>query len=361
MRIGILTGGGDCPGLNAVIRAVVRTALDHGGDHQVLGIRNGFSGLVTDSVVPLAAADVSGILPRGGTILGSSNRDNPFQWTGTLDGEKFEKADLGDRALATAHRHRLDALLVVGGDGTLSIAHRFLERGLPVIGVPKTIDNDLGATDQCFGYDTAVSVCTEAIDRIHTTAESHHRVMLVEVMGRHAGWIGLAAGLAGGGDVILLPEIPFSVERVVEAVEARSRRGKDFSIVVVAEGASPIGGTPTYYRSVKGSFEAGRLGGVSRVIGDLIEDATAMEARTTILGHVQRGGTPSAVDRILGTRYGVRATQEALAGRFGTMAALRGTAIVSVPIIEGVGSIRRVDPQGEIIAAARATGVSFGD
>jgi phosphofructokinase-like protein len=364
-RIGILTGGGDCPGLNAVIRAAVRTVTSEGGGLEVLGIRNGFHGLIADVVVPLRPNDVSGILPRGGTILGSSNRDDPFDFSGVVRGEEL-RGDVCGRALATAGRHGIEGLIVIGGDGTQDIAHRLsvraTEAGTPlgVIGVPKTIDNDLKATDRTFGFDTAVGICSEAIDRVHTTAESHHRVMFVEVMGRSAGWIALHAGLAAGGDVILIPEIPFSVRSVAAAVEDRRARGKMFSIVVVAEGATPQGSDPVFQTASDGSKRKS-LGGIARIVAEEVERLTGLESRTTILGHVQRGGTPSAYDRVLATRFGVLAAREAIAGRWGVLAALRGASVVPVPLVDAVGSPRLVDPGGELVSVARATGVKFGD
>jgi 6-phosphofructokinase 1 len=350
-RFGILTGGGDCPGLNAVIRAVVRTVHPRGGT--MLGICNGFAGLVLDDVRELGVNDVSGILPRGGTILGSSNRDDPFAWKGDIDGVRYE-GDVSARALATARQHDLEGIIVVGGDGTQLIGHRLMQRGLPAIGVPKTIDNDLEATDRTFGFDTAVSICSDAIDRLHTTAESHHRVMFVEVMGRDTGWIALHAGLAAGADVILLPEIPFRADSVLAAIRGREARGKRFSIVCVAEGARLEDGERVYQGG-------GSLGGVAHRIAERLVELGGIDARTTMLGHVQRGGTPTAFDRVLATRLGVCAAEEALAGRWGTLAALRGDAVVPVPIADAVARQRRVDPRGELVRTARATGVRFGD
>lgn len=362
MRIGVLTGGGDCPGLNAVIRAVAKTAWTEGEGVELVGIRHGFHGLVTGRLEPLATGAVSGILPRGGTILGSSNRDDPFDWDGPIDGEHVT-GDVSARALATAKQWELDGIVVIGGDGTQDIGHRLSARSggsLGVVGVPKTIDNDLRATDRTFGFDTAVGIACEAIDRIHTTAESHHRVMFVEVMGRSAGWIALHAGLAAGGDVILIPEIPFTSAAVARAVQHRRERGKNFSIVVVAEGAAPRGGDPVFRVAADGSKRKS-LGGISRIVAEEVERLAKVETRTTILGHVQRGGTPSAFDRVLATRMGVCAAREALAGRWGSLAALRGDGVVPVPLEDAVGAPRLVDPEGELVSAARATGVRFGD
>ena len=364
-RVGVLTGGGDCSGLNAVIRALVRTVQSEGPDIELVGVRNGFHGLIADHVELLSPDSVSGILPRGGTILGSSNRDDPFDFKGVIDGETL-RGDVCSRVLSNAAKHTLEGLLVIGGDGTQEIGHKLSIRSretggeLGIIGVPKTIDNDLMATDRTFGFDTAVGICSEAIDRIHTTAESHHRVMFVEVMGRHAGWIALHAGLAAGCDVILIPEIPFSVRSIADAVESRRARGKGFSIVVVAEGAVPQGGDPVF-RTASDGTKRRSLGGIARIVAEELERLTGLESRTTILGHVQRGGTPSAYDRVLATRFGVLAAREAIAGRWGTLVALRGDSVIPVPIAGAVGAQRLVDPLGEMVSVARATGVKFGD
>ena len=360
MRVGILTGGGDCPGLNAVIRAVVRTLELEGDGAEAVGLVGGFLGLITDHTMALGTDAVSGILPRGGTILGTSNRDNPFDFDGLIDGVRVQ-GDVTERVLEAVRKNRLDAVVVIGGDGTMAIADRFRDLGVAVVGVPKTIDNDLSATDQTFGFDTAVGICSEAIDRLHTTAESHHRVMVVEVMGRHAGWIALHAGMASGGDVILIPEIPFAYERVADAVRQRQARGKNFSIVVVAEGAAPADGEQIYYRTVATGFDKGRLGGIGQVVGAELEARVGLESRTTILGHVQRGGTPSSLDRILATRFGVCAARQVLAGNFGTMAALRGMRVIPVPMAEAVAAPNLVDPNGELVSVARATGIQFGE
>lgn len=359
-RIGILTGGGDCPGLNAVIRAVVKTAvLGHG--IEVLGIEDGFAGLLGGRLRKLDIDAVSGILPRGGTILGTTNRDNPFRYpVGERDGEPVF-ADRSDEVASNIRRAGIDALIVVGGDGTLSIGRDlFQKKGINVIGVPKTIDNDLSATDVTFGFDTALTTATSALDKLHTTAESHHRVMVLEVMGRYAGWIALEAGLAGGADVILIPEIPYQLEAVCDAVLARSRRGKKFSIVVVAEGAYPEGGEMVVKRRVATSHDPVRLGGIGNVTGEGIEAHTGMETRVTVLGHIQRGGSPTPFDRILATRYGVAAVQAAAAGQEGVMVALRGPEVVNVPLDEAVRALRRVDPEGELVRAATSVGISFG-
>ena len=321
----MLTGGGDCPGLNAVIRAAVRSGLP--GGHSFLGFRHGWAGVMEDEAFELTLERTIGILPRGGTILGTS-RTNPF-----ADG-----ADGTALVRATLERRGVDALIPVGGEDTLGVALRLHEGGLRIVGVPKTIDNDLGGTDVTFGFQTAVQIVTDAIDRLHTTAESHNRVMVVEVMGRHAGWIATHAGIAGGADAILVPERPFDIEEVCTHLRRRHERGRDFSIVVVAEGATPregtlaAGGGPVARASAADAFGHARLGGIGVVLESEIEARTGFETRVTILGHVQRGGTPVAYDRVLATRFGVAALRAVAAGRFGGMVALRGTAIVEVPL-----------------------------
>src|SRR5574341_395795 len=330
-RIAILTGGGDSPGLNAVIRAVVRRGIDHYG-YQVLGIMKGWLGLLQDEVEPLDLGMVSGILPKGGTILKSS-RTNPLK---KLDGVAT--------ILKTLERHRVNALIAVGGEDTLGVAHKLAGQGLKVVGVPKTIDNDLGATDYTFGFDTAVSIATEAIDRLHTTAESHDRVIVVEVMGRHAGWIATVAGIAGGADAILIPEIPFDIEEGCELLKRRHARGKDFSIVVVAEGAKPAGKAFEITQADQvDEFGHVRLGGIGSVLAREVERRTGMEARVSILGHIQRGGTPTAFDRVLATRFGVAAVDLVARGEFGKMVALQGTRIVAVPLGEAVAKLKTLD------------------
>ncbi len=335
-RVGILTGGGDCPGLNAVIRAVVRRCSSRG--QEVVGIRQGWRGLVEDLVRPLKPQDVSGILPRGGTILGTS-RTNPYRLEGGVE-----------RVLATFSRHRLDALVAVGGEDTLGVAARlYAEHGFPVVGVPKTIDNDLSATDYTFGFDTAVSVCTEAIDRLHTTAESHNRVMVVEVMGRHTGWIAVMSGIAGGADVILIPEDPMTVEETCRELERRHARGKDFSIVVVSEGYKLTYESGEEREVVQEAepdqFGHVRLGGVGEELAREIEARTGFETRVTVLGHVQRGGSPTARDRVLATRFGLKAADLVHEGKLGRMAALRGDAIVDVPLADAVARPKTVPPE----------------
>jgi phosphofructokinase-like protein len=357
-RIGILTAGGDCPGLNAVIRAVVKCAWRMNPPIQILGILDGFLGLVEDRTRDLTEGDVSGILIRGGTILGTSNRDNPFNCLGSTDSKPRDRSK---EAVATFRRLKLDGLIAVGGDGTLRCAMDFAELGVPVIGVPKTIDNDLGGTDVTFGFDSALAVATEAVDRLHTTAESHHRVLICEVMGRYAGWIALHAGMAGGGDVILIPEIPYSIEKICEAVRSREKRGRNFSIVVVAEGSKPVGGTIVTHGTYKGVDKRPRLGGISHIIADQIEKQAGDEVRVVVLGHLQRGGMPSAFDRWLATRFGVHAVELAVQDLWGNMVSLRGTHFTHVPIKEAVSQLHRVEPNGEAVHAARAVGTSFGD
>lgn len=332
MRVGVLTGGGDCPGLNAVIRAVVRKGVQSFGD-EFVGFRDGWRGPLEDDARPLGVDDVRGILPRGGTILGSS-RTNPFAVEGGVE-----------RITATLERRGCDALVAIGGEDTLGVATRLAELGVDVVGVPKTIDNDLSGTDFTFGFDTAVNIATEAIDRLHTTAESHHRVLVVEVMGRHAGWIALHAGLAGGANIILIPERPFDIERVCAQVE--SRFATHFSpIVVVSEGAVPKeGGDMTLQSGEKDAFGHVRLGGIGERLAQEIEQRTGKEARAVVLGHVQRGGTPTAFDRWLATRLGLHAIQAVHDGDFGTMVALRGTDVVRVPLSEGTGELKLVRPE----------------
>lgn len=358
-RIGVLTGGGDAPGLNAVIRAVVKTAINQ-YNLEVYGFMDGFGGLIDNQVSRLDTAAVSGILHRGGTILGTTNRDNPFRYPKMKDGERVY-VDLSDEIMKNLSDMGIDALVVIGGDGSLSIAREFSEKGLKVVGVPKTIDNDLSATEVTFGFDTALGTATEALDKLHTTAESHHRVMILEVMGRYAGWIALEAGIAGGADVILLPEIPFEIEKVCRKIKERKLHGKKFSIVVVAEGAKPEGGEMVVQKYIADSADPIRLGGIGNVIGGEIEKCTGMETRVTVLGHLQRGGSPTPFDRILGTRYGAMAVKVLMDGKFGHMVSLQSGKIGSVPLTDAVHELRKVPVDHDKIFAARAVGVSFGD
>ncbi len=357
--IAILTGGGDCPGLNAVIRGVVRSAILKRG-WKVLGIEDGFDGLVEGPRArELDLQAVRGILPRGGTIIGTSNRGNPFAFP-VKEGGQVKLADVSELVLKNFRDLGAEALIAVGGDGTLKISRQLGDLGLPVVGVPKTIDNDLRSTDVTFGYNTAVGVVTEALDRLHTTAESHQRVMVVEVMGRDAGWIALESGIAGSADVILIPEIPFCIDRVCQAITERRKRGSKFSIVVVAEGAFAAGGDKVRQLSASENLGVERLGGVAQHVAADIGKCLEMETRVVVLGHVQRGGTPSPFDRILGSRFGVKAVELIEAQRFGHMVALRGRSVISVPIEQAVGSLNLVDPQGELVSTAEDLGIMLG-
>ncbi len=363
-KVGIMTGGGDCPGLNAVIRAVVRVGKEQYG-WDVCGIEDAFHGLIDLSYAEptgnrwLQLADVRGILEKGGTILGTSNRADPFHYV-VRDAEGNRKEiDVSDDVVANYHKLGLDALISIGGDGSMAIAQRFIDKGLNIVGVPKTIDNDLGATDQTFGFDTALNIATEAIDRIRDTADSHDRVMLVEVMGRHAGWIALHAGLAGGADAILLPEIPYRLQPIADMIEKRRTRGKRYSILVVAEGAKPDGGTASMLTKQLG--EMPRLMGAATRVASGLSQLIDADMRATVLGHVQRGGSPTTFDRVLATRYGHMAAKLVEAGDYGKMAALRGGQIVGVPIAEAVAEPKRVNPKGQLVETARAIGVCFGE
>ncbi len=357
-RVGILTGGGDCPGLNAVIRAVAKSLMVK--KHiSVIGIEDGFQGLIENRMRELKWGDVSGILQSGGTILGTSNKANPFGNPVMQDG-KIVIVDLSEQTLKHIEKWQLDAIVCIGGDGTMTISRKLMEHGVPVVGVPKTIDNDLYGTDVTFGYDTAVSIGAEAIDRIHTTAQSHHRVMLVEIMGRYAGWLTLGAGIAGGADVILIPELEYDLDIICEKVEERSRIGRRFSIIAVSEGAKPKGGELVVSRIVKDSVEAVRLGGISLKLGNEIEDRTGLETRATVLGHLQRGGSPTAYDRILATRFGVGAADLLVQGRLNQMVALRGDQIVAVPLQEVGGRTRKVPLDSPMLDVAEAVGTCLG-
>jgi len=354
-RIGVLTGGGDCPGLNAVIRAVVKGAA-HNYGLEVVGFNNGFKGLVENDAQVINDFAVSGILNRGGTILGTSNRDNPFDYKPQGSDYTNTGQDRSADALANLERWGISCLVVIGGDGSLLLAHRFSELGVPIIGIPKTIDNDLPATDITFGFDSAVTTATEAIDKIHTTAESHHRVMVVEVMGRHAGWIALQAGMAGGGDIILIPELPFEFSCIAAKINERRSRGKKFSIIVVAEGAYLAGGEPLY--EDQGGVK--RLGGIGPLVSIEIEKMTGMESRATVLGHLQRGGSPTSYDRVLATRFGVKAVELVDEKNFNRMVCLKGNSIQSATLEEAVAGTKRVDPDSEQVRSAVAVGTSFG-
>jgi phosphofructokinase-like protein len=359
-RIGILTGGGDCPGLNAVIRATVKsTIFQHG--MEVIGFRDGYKGLVENDLIPLDIDKVSGILPRGGTILGTSNIFNPFKCARKNEDGKWITEDRSKEALANIKNLKLDGLVLIGGDGTLTSARDFYKLGVPVVGVPKTIDNDLRSTDVTFGFDSALVTATEALDKLHTTGDSHKRAMILEVMGRYAGWIALRAGIASGGDVILLPEIPYDIEKVAQSIKERIKRGKNFSIIVVSEGAKPLGGSMHVQEIVENSPDPIRLGGISHIVAKQIEETTGLDSRVTILGHLQRGGTPSPFDRWLATRFGVAAVDHIVKKDFGKMVALKGTEIVGVSIEEAVHQLKQVDPEGEEVRIAKAVGTSFGN
>lgn len=357
-RIGILTGGGDCPGLNAVIRGVTKPAIEMG--MTVIGIEDGFEGLVEGKMHELTNRDVSGIINLGGTILGSSNKGDPFHWP-VDDGEKIVIEDKSKLALKNYKGWGLDCLIAIGGDGTMHISNKLMKLGMNIVGVPKTIDNDLWGTDQTFGYDSAVYVATEAIDRLHTTASSHHRVMVIEVMGRYAGWIALGAGIAGGADVILIPEIPFKWEDVFDKVIERSTKGKRFSIVCVAEGAKPVGGNIVIQEKDKKRTDPIRLGGIGNLVGKKIEEETGLETRITVLGHLQRGGSPTPTDRVLATRFGTYAIELAAKKKFGEMVALKGEKIVSVPISDVIKKQKFVPVNCQMIKTAVKVGTSFGN
>lgn len=355
-RIAILTGGGDCPGLNAAIRAIVKTAItDY--EYEVFGVYDGYYGLIERQMRNLLFSDVSNILPLGGTILGTSNKVNPFKYWRGGNGDVI---DCSDDVVAYLNEMNIYALFCIGGDGTLTIANQLQKKFPNIIGIPKTIDNDLMATDLTFGFDTACSFVTDALDRLHSTAQSHHRVMVVEVMGRYAGWIALEGGVAGGGDIILIPEIPFKWEAVYDAVLTRVKKGKRFSIVVVSEGAHPDGEDYTVNKTIADSPDPIRLGGIGKRVADEIEQATGHESRVTVLGHLQRGGSPSFFDRILATQYGVAAVRLAAEDGFGNMVALRNGEIVPVPLGEAIHSLKLVAKNHPILLAAKSVGTSFG-
>ena len=362
-RVAIMTGGGDCPGLNAVIRAVVRVGKEHYG-WDILGVEDAFSGLIdVDYKSPrgnrwLDRHDVRGIIERGGTILGTSNRSDPFHFVvRDADGTERE-TDVSDRVMKNWRDLELDALISIGGDGSMRIARRFSDLGMNIVGVPKTIDNDLDCTDQTFGFDTAVGVATEAIDRLRDTADSHDRVMLVEVMGRHAGWIALYAGVAGGADAILIPEIPYRADVIANLIRTRRAAGKNYSIIVVAEGARPVNGSASMLEKEKGAMA--RLMGAAHRVSQQLDPLIDAEMRVTVLGHVQRGGTPSSFDRILATRYGIAAARQIDRENYGTMVALRGGSIEPVSLEEATAAPKLVDPNAQLIQHARTLGVSFG-
>jgi len=358
-RIGISTGGGDAPGLNAVIRAVVRAGNLY-YRWEVFGIEDGFDGLLQpDRLRIMTPKDVSGILPRGGTILGTINRGNPFKHVAFKDGKEVIE-DVTPMIVENVKTIGLDAIVCIGGDGTLSIARDLFRLGVPVVGVPKTIDNDLSHTDYTFGFNTAVSTATEALDKLHTTAESHHRVMVMEVMGRYAGWIALESGIAGGADVILIPEIRFKMDEVCRKIKQRAMMGSKFSIVVVAEGAMTDAGEKVLLEKPTEKYEAERLGGIGQWVAKKISEGTGMETRVTVLGHLQRGGSPTTFDRVLATRFGVAAVEMVAQEKFGVMVCLKGNEITSVPLEEALGKPKRVNPEGQMVKAAEMLGIEFG-
>ncbi len=359
MRIAISTGGGDAPGLNAVIRAVVVAAVGRGWE--VLGVGRGFGGLLgEDEIVPLDRRSVRGLTPVGGTILGTTNRGNPFAWPARQADGSVTAVDRSDEVMRAFRRQRLDALVLVGGDGTLRIGYDFWQKGMPVVGVPKTIDNDVGGTVISFGFDTAVNTATDAIDKIHSTAASHDRVLVVEVMGRHAGWIALHSGLAGTAHVILIPEIPYDIERVCAAIRAREARGRHFSIVVVAEGAAPRGGAVTL-RAPRGAGASERLGGVAERVAEEIAARTGKETRTVTLGHLQRGGSPTTFDRLLGLRFGAAAVRAVAAGAFGRMVVLAPPTIATASLEHALAGPRTVPLDSDSLLTARELGIGLGD
>jgi phosphofructokinase-like protein len=350
-RIGILTGGGDCPGLNAVIRAAVRT-LVRDYDLEVVGIQLGFEGLLTKATIPLTLETIRGILPKGGTLLRTTNRGNPFEYPVAGGGCEDRSAEV----LENIRELGIDGIIAIGGDGTLKIAQRLCDMGIGIVAVPKTIDNDLAATDYTFGFQTAVAIATDAVDRLHSTAESHDRVMILEVMGRNAGWIALYAGLAGGADIILVPEIEYDPQEIVRTIRERQAEGSKFDIIVVAEGAKRQGGEEAYLDKA-----TRRLGGIAYQVASDIQQQIDLEIRVTVLGHVQRGGSPIAFDRILASRFGKAAADLVATGNFGQMVAVRAEEIVSVAIEDAVSRPKYVDPDGQVVKAAQSLGISFGD
>jgi ATP-dependent phosphofructokinase / diphosphate-dependent phosphofructokinase len=358
-RIGVLTGGGDCPGLNAVIRAVVKAATGNYG-LGVTGIEDGYEGLILPGKTrDLTLKDIRGILPRGGTILGTTNRANPFAWTAEKNG-KLQVQDVSAKVISHIEFLGLDALVVIGGDGSLKIAQRLWHMGVPVIGIPKTIDNDISATDVTFGFHTAVTTAMDALDKLHSTAESHHRVMVVEVMGRYAGWIALEAGMAGGADIILIPEIPFDPNLVCQKIFQRREGGSRFSIVVVAEGAHPTGEETVVKECAVGAKYTERLGGIGEKVGDLIAKRTGMDVRVLVLGHIQRGGSPTWFDRNLGSRFGTAAVKALMQEEFGKIVCLRTPRIELATLEEAVGVMKAVDPEGELVRTAETLGIMMG-
>lgn len=359
-KIALLTGGGDCPGINAVIRAVTKSAILNYG-YEVIGYKFGYRGLYNNDFMKLDLSTVSGLLPRGGTILYSSNKDNLFDYQ-VIENDKVVKKDVSDIAIENLKKENIDALVVIGGDGTLTSARDFSRKGVNVIGVPKTIDNDLGSTDITFGFNTSIDIATEALDRLHTTAESHHRIMILEVMGRNAGFIALESGIAGSADVILIPEIPYDINKIVEKVEERKKQGKLFTIIVVAEGARPRDGEVMIAKIVEDSPDPIRLGGIgNKLAEDLEKLVKKREVRCTVLGHVQRGGTTCTFDRILSTRYGVGAIELINKRKFGSMVCLKGNKITYDSLENVIGNNKKVNSEGELVTVAKKIGISFAD
>ena len=357
-RVGILTGGGDCPGLNAVIRAVVKTAHNDYG-MEIVGFKDGYEGLIENRYMHLDFRSVSGLLTMGGTILGTSNRADPFNFP-VLQGDDYVYLDRSSQAVLNFEQLGLDALIAIGGDGTMSASAAMAKKGIPIVGVPKTIDNDLVGTDVTFGFDSAVVTATEAIDKIHTTAQSHHRVMIIEVMGRYAGWISLYSGIAGGGDIVLIPEIPYDIDCICEKIRDRNASGKNFSIVVVGEGAKPQGGDMVVAKMVENSPEKIRLGGISHQLAAQIEGITGIECRVTILGHLLRGGVPSPFDRLLATRFGVEATHRVAQNDYGKLVVLKDNVMNAIDLQFVAGKQRLVTYDHPVIKVAESLGICLG-
>ena len=357
-RIGILTGGGDCPGLNAAIRAIVKSA---GNDFNlsVIGFRDGYEGIVENKYRALSIKDASGILTLGGTILGTSNTADPFHFP-VLDGDKYKQIDRSSQAVQNFEALGLEALIAIGGDGTMTVSAGMAQKGIPIVGVPKTIDNDIVGTDISFGFDSAVATATDAIDKIHSTAQSHHRVMIVEVMGRNAGWLALYSGLAGGGDIIVIPEFQYDLECICDKIKSRNAMGKNFSIVVVGEGSSAIDGETVISRTVKSAPEQIRFGGISHQLASQIEGLTNIECRVTILGHLLRGGSPSAFDRILATRFGVEAVKMVASRQFGKMVCMKDNKISSIAIDEVGGKQKLITGDTKLVGTAKSLGICMG-
>lgn len=357
-KIAVLTGGGDCPGLNAVIRAVAKTAINR-YKLEVWGVEDGYRGLIEDRIHPLSYNDVSNILTLGGTILGSCNSSNPFAFPVSA-GKRTQKKDVSQQCIENLKKRGVQALICIGGDGTMCSAAAFAKKGLTVMGIPKTIDNDVWGTDITFGFNTAVTTATEAIDKLHTTASSHHRVMILEVMGRYAGWIALHAGAAGGSDIILIPEIPYKLDKIAEVVLARSKKGKRFSIITVAEGAKPKGGQQVIFKKIKNSPDPIRLGGIANVLAEQLGQLTGISCRGTNLGHIQRGGSPTPIDRVLGTQFGYHAVELLMQGQINRLVVWKDGQLNSVPLARIAGKIKTVKTNNPLVKAAKAVGTSFG-